>query len=414
MPLAFVRRDEHRVLAGVAGGFADQHGIDPMVVRGALIVLTFAGGLGLVLYALGALLAVSPPAAPARPHPLDQRRNASVACVAAGATIVMRSTGLWLGDTVMIALGAVVSGLVLLSVLRPNRIGDGSADPATDPLHDTADRSGGSSPLADLLAGRHARMRLTGGAVLVAIGLVMVGAAGGVSRSLQVGVFATATTIVGIALVLGPWLARVAQEATAERRQRIRAQEREAMAAHLHDSVLQTLALIQRSADDPRRTVTLARQQERELRTWLYGGADARAATLAGAVRTVADEVEASYGTLVEVVVVGDTSMDDTLASFVAAIREACINAAKHSGVSSMAVYVEVEERTLEAFVRDRGCGFDAAAAASPDRRGIADSIVGRLSRLGGATSIDSTPDTGTEVHLTLPRASARTAPESS
>jgi len=404
MPLAFVRRDEHRVLAGVAGGFADQHGIDPTVVRGALVVLTFAGGLGLVLYALGALLAVSPSTTHPRPHPLDQRRNASVACVAAGATIVMRSTGLWLGDTVMVALGAVVSGLVLLSVLRPARIEDGSAGVATG----APDRAGASWPLADLLAGRHARARLTAGAVLVAIGLVMVGAAGGVSRSLQVGVFATATTIVGIALVLGPWLARVAQEASAERRQRIRAQEREAMAAHLHDSVLQTLALIQRSADDPRRTVTLARQQERELRSWLYGGADARASTLAGAVRTVADEVEASYGALVEVVVVGDAAMDDTLASFVAAIREACINAAKHSGVSTMAVYIEVEERALEAFVRDRGRGFDADASASPDRRGIADSIVGRITRLGGTATIESTPGTGTEVHVTLPRASVR------
>lgn len=411
MPLAYVRRDEHRVLAGVAGGFADQHGIDPMVVRAALIVLTFAGGLGLVLYALGALLAVAPAGAPASRHPADQRRNASIACIAAGATIVMRSTGLWLGDALMIALAAGVSGIVLLSVLRP------SAAPTAQDTRDATERvpdgSGGLSPLADLLAGRHAWARLLAGAVLVAVGLVTVGASGGVSRSLQVGVFATAVTIVGIAIVLGPWLARVAQDAAAERRQRIRSQEREAMAAHLHDSVLQTLALIQRNADDPRRTVTLARQQERELRSWLYGGADARETTLAGAVRAVTDEVESSYDARVEVVVVGDAPMDDALVSFVAAVREACINAAKHSGVTEMAVYVELDHAGIEAFVRDRGCGFDPAFAA-PDRRGIAQSIVARLVRLGGTAVIESAPGDGTEVHLTLPRSAARANAEPS
>jgi signal transduction histidine kinase len=400
MPLAFVRRDEHRVLAGVAGGFADQHGVDPMVVRGALVVLTFAGGIGLVLYALGALLAVAPSGALAPRHPADQRRNAAVACIAAGLTVVMRSTGLWLGDAAMVALSAGVSGLVLLSVLRPGG-SSSDADPGAAPPR---------SPLADVLAGRHARTRLIAGAVLVAVGLVMVGASGGVSRSLRVGVFATAITIVGIAVVLGPWLARVAQEAAAERRQRIRAQEREAMAAHLHDSVLQTLALIQRNADDPRRTVTLARQQERELRSWLYGGADARAATLSSAVRAIEDEVEASYDVRVEVVVVGDAPMDDALAGFVAAMREACINAAKHSGVAEMDVYVELDEGGVEAFVRDRGSGFDPSVSL-PDRRGIALSIVGRLARLGGEAVVESSPGDGTEVHLTLPRAGSASGP---
>jgi len=408
VPLAFARRDDRRVLAGVAGGFADQHGIDPMVVRGALVVLTFAGGLGLVLYALGALISVSPSAPPAPRHPPDQLRNASVACVAAGATIVMRSTGLWLGDALMIAIGASVSGLVLLSVLRPGVV-DGARSAGTSEL---SSPSAAASPLADLLAGRHARMRLLAGAVLVAVGLVMVGASGGVSRSLRVGVFATAVTIVGIAVVLGPWLARVAQEATAERRQRIRAQEREAMAAHLHDSVLQTLALIQRNADDPRRTVTLARQQERELRAWLYGAADARAATLASAVRTIEDEVEASYDVRVEVVVVGDAPMDDGLVSFAAAMREACINAAKHSGVADMAVFVEIDDARVEAFIRDRGVGFDPSAT-FPDRRGLSQSIVARMARLGGTAIVESAPGEGTEVHLTLPRAAVREGAES-
>lgn len=388
-PLSFARRDDGRVLAGVAGGFADQHGIDAVVVRGALVLLSFAGGLGLVLYALLAVASAAPgsPLPPA--HPADQRRNLSIACLTGGLLLLVRSTGLWFGDRGMVPLTAMISGGVVLGVMRGE--------------HVTSART-----LVDLAGGRWARVRLLAGAGLVAGGLVLVGLDTGVSRSFQVGAFATAVTIVGVAIVLGPWLARVAQSASEERRERIRVQEREAMAAHLHDSVLQTLALIQRSADDPRRTVTIARQQERELREWLYGGADARAAgasgTLAAAVRGAAGEVESLYHVKVEVVVVGDRPMDEDLAAFLAAIREACVNAAKHSGESAIAVYVEVlpGESAVEAFVRDRGCGFDRAAVPA-DRRGIAHSIEARLARLGGTVVFDTAPGAGTEVQLRMP-----------
>ena len=387
--LAFTKQHDGRVLAGVAGGFAAQHGVDVVVVRAALVVLSFAGGLGVLLYALGAVLASPDGADVAEPHGRDLQRTVSVGCIAFGLVMVVRSTGLWLGDAVMLPVLVIATGLVLLSVLRP-----ATAERAADRF--------APGQLADLRAGRHARARLIAGAVMVAAGVALVGAGRSVSTGVRIGAFATSLTIVGVALVLGPWLTRLAQQAAADRRERIRATEREAMAAHLHDSVLQTLALIQRTADDPRRTVALARQQERELREWLYGGVGAGARTLAGAVHAMAEDVEVTYHVRVEVVVVGDRPLDDDLTALVAAMREACVNAAKHSGTDEVSVYAEVQRDAVEAFVRDRGRGFDRGDAA-PDRRGIAQSIEGRLERVGGTATIDSVVGEGTEVQLRVP-----------
>jgi signal transduction histidine kinase len=375
----------------VAGGFADRHGLDAVVVRCAIVVLSFAAGVGVVLYALGAVLSAGE-TAPAHVEPHDQRRNLAVACITLGLVLLVRSTGLWLGDAFMWPLVVAAAGVAVIGVVRPE-LGEVSPRAGTSP---------GAPPLAELTAGRHARARLIVGAALVALGVLWVGSAGGVSRGVRVGAWATAITIIGVALVLGPWLTRLAQQAAAERRERIRAAEREAMAAHLHDSVLQTLALIQRTADDPRRTITLARQQERELRAWLYGAPGTAGETLDAAVRAMAHEVEAAYDVRIELVLVGDVAMDDELVSFVAALREACVNAAKHSGVAEVSVFVETRADGLEAFVRDRGRGFDRSDTAA-DRRGIAQSIEGRLARLGGSGTVESSPGEGTEVRLTLP-----------
>ena len=391
--LAFARRNDHRVFLGVAGGFADRHGIDPVVVRAALVMLSFAGGLGVVLYVLGHLLAASstvelPPA-----HAVDQRRNLSVAALSIGAALIVRGAGLWLGDAFMVTVIVVVSGVALLGVLRPE----------SNLLR--LDGQQGSA-LADVLAGRHARGRIVAGAALVAAGLVLVGNTGGVSTSLQVGVYATALTIVGVAVLVGPWLARLAQEASAERRERIRMDEREAISAHLHDSVLQTLALIQRNAEDPRRTVTLARRQEAELREWLYGrGVADTAATLSGALRQMVHEVEDLHDIRIDPVVVGDQPMNDAFTALIAAAREACVNAAKHSGVQEVSVFVEVGSNRVDAFVRDRGTGFDRAAVSADGRGGIARSMEARLERVGGSVDITTSPGSGTEVHLSLPLA---------
>jgi signal transduction histidine kinase/phage shock protein PspC (stress-responsive transcriptional regulator) len=385
-PLTFTRRDDERVLAGVASGFARQHGVDPLVVRGALVVLTFAAGLGLVLYAVGAAVAEPPGAPVADPQQPDVRRNLAVGFVALGAMLLVRSTGVWLGDAVMVPLTVAAAGVVVLGVVRTDLRAPGAL-----------------APLADLAGGRHARTRVLVGAGLVAAGLVLVGLGDRVSGALRAGVFATALSLVGIALAIGPWIAGVAQAAAEERRRRIRSEEREVMAAHLHDSVLQTLALIQRNADDPRRTVTLARQQEHELRAWLYGVRAPSADTFAAAVRDTARDVEQRYDVRIEVVVVGDAPLDDDLRAMCAALREACVNAAKHSGSDTCSVYAEVGADDVEVFVRDRGLGFDPAATPS-DRLGITQSIEGRMERAGGTAVIDSTPGDGTEVRLVLPR----------
>jgi signal transduction histidine kinase len=401
-PLTFARRDHDRVLAGVAGGFADAHGVDATLVRVALVVLTFAGGLGLVLYVAGSLLARTAAERPVPVAAFDPQRNLSVAFVAAGLLLIVRSTGLWLGDPLMVPLAVVAAGLVVIGVVRPE-VGERPWQAFT------------GTPASELTTGRRARFRLIAGALLVAFGLVLVGVRENASSSVRVGAFATALTVIGVATLVGPWLTRLAQEAAAERRERIRSQEREAMAAHLHDSVLQTLALIQRTADDPRRTVTLARQQERELREWLYGPRDARGAmvdSLAAALRRAASEVEAAYDVRIEMVIVGDAPMDDAVDALTQATREACVNAAKHSGVDEVSVYAEVRAGSgvaggvtggvAEVFVRDRGRGFDRSAAA-PDRRGIAQSIEARLERVGGSARIDSSPGEGTEVQMSAP-----------
>jgi signal transduction histidine kinase/phage shock protein PspC (stress-responsive transcriptional regulator) len=396
--LVFHRRDDGRVIAGVAGGFADDHGVDATLVRAALAVLTLAGGLGLVLYAVGAI-AAKPPLDEVRRAPVDHQRNLAVACVSAGLLLLVRSTGLWLGDAVMVPLVTVAAGLVMIGVVRPE-VGERPWQAFA-----AAGVPGGAG--IDRSSTGRTTGRLFAGAALVAFGLLLVAARESASSSVRIGAFATALTVLGVVLLLGPWLTRLAQDAAAERRERIRVQEREAMAAHLHDSVLQTLALIQRTADDPRRTITLARRQERELREWLYGAGSATPEgagddALAASLRHAVHEVEDAYDVQIDVVVVGDAPAGEAVESLVAAAREACVNAAKHSGVVEVSVFAEVRGGTAEVFVRDRGAGFDRSAVAA-DRRGIAQSIEARLERVGGSALVESSPGTGTEVTLRVP-----------
>ena len=197
---------------------------------------------------------------------------------------------------------------------------------------------------------------------------------------------------------------RLGRELASERRQRIRSEERAEVAAHLHDSVLQTLALIQRNADDPRAVVTMARRQERELRGWLYEAEDRDSDgldTLAGAVAGVAEEVEGLHGVSVDVVTVGDCPVDDQLDALVAAAREAMVNTAKWAGVSAVSVYVEVRDDEASVFVRDWGSGFDLESVA-PDRHGLRDSVSGRMGRHGGSAVVRTAPGEGTEVALRM------------
>lgn len=200
-------------------------------------------------------------------------------------------------------------------------------------------------------------------------------------------------------LVLGPWLWQLA----AGRTERIRLAERAEIAARVHDSVLQTLALVQKHAADSSRVTALARRQERELRRWLYGSGYGSSVTFADALADAVADTEEAHGIRIELASAGDAPLDDSLTQLVLAAREAMTNAAKHSTADEISVYAEAGAETVAVFVRDRGVGFDLACVA-PDRRGITQSIEARMARAGGTATIVSRPGDGTEVELSLPR----------
>jgi signal transduction histidine kinase len=207
---------------------------------------------------------------------------------------------------------------------------------------------------------------------------------------------------IGLGFIVGPWLFRLSSDLSEERAERIRSQERADVAAHLHDSVLQTLALIQKSAQDPATVARLARAQERDLRSWLFDSTGGDPTTFAAALRTIAGEVDDAYGVPVEVVCVGDPSVSEQVRPIVLATREAVVNAARHSGAAKVDVYAEATPTRVEVFVRDRGAGFDPDGIAE-DRHGLRDSIVDRMQRHGGSAEIRSRPGEGTEIRLNLP-----------
>ena len=242
--------------------------------------------------------------------------------------------------------------------------------------------------------------------LLAAGGVVLLLATTGQLANARNGFAATLVILPGLVLATAPLWRRLLDQRAAERAARIRSEERAAVAAHLHDSVLQTLALIQRYAEEPQAVSRLARSQERELRAWLYEPAAATGGTWAGLVAGMVADVEADHALTVDPVVVGDAPVDDDVAALGAATREALVNAAKHSGAPSADLYTEVTPERISVFVRDRGAGFDPAIVPA-DRRGLRDSVTGRLTRTGGTAVIRSAPGEGTEVELTLPRRAA-------
>jgi signal transduction histidine kinase len=213
----------------------------------------------------------------------------------------------------------------------------------------------------------------------------------------------------GLVLVSSPWWVRMARDLTAERSARIREQERAEVAAHVHDSVLHTLTLIQRHVEDPREVTRLARAQERELRGWLYRPATDAAQDLGAALEAAAAEVEDAHGVAIEVVVVGDCPLDERLAALRDAAREALVNAAKYADGAPVSLYAEVEPEQVTVFVRDRGPGFDPDTVPD-DRLGLRQSVRGRMDRNGGRAVVRSSPGDGTEIQLEMPR-QTRSAP---
>jgi signal transduction histidine kinase len=223
----------------------------------------------------------------------------------------------------------------------------------------------------------------------------------GILRADRYAVRGLALAIFAFLIVFGPWFVRLGRSLASERAARIREQERAEMAAHLHDSVLQTLALIQNRAGDAHEVAALARRQERELRGWLFNRGSAGGERIKAVMERAAAEVEELHGIPIEVVVVGDGQLDTRLEALVQAAREAMTNAAKFAGSGRIDLYAEVGENRVEAFVRDRGVGFDPAAIPQ-DRRGVRDSIIARMQRHGGRGIVHSAPGQGTEVELVM------------
>ncbi len=387
------RRSRERLVGGVAGGIADHLGISAFAVRAAFVVLAFSGGLGVVLYAVFWIVL---PATPR--HDGRSGMTAVEYAIAITAGLVVLVTSTWVSPLGDLFLPAAVGSVGAALLWRQAGAGERERWRALS--------------RTSLTASADDRWGLA--RVVVGIGLVVVGCAavlaGADLAALRDGVLAVVVTLVGVGLVTGPWWVRMVTELGDERRERIRSQERANLAAQLHDSVLQTLALIQRNADSPREVTRLARSQERELRALLYpadggpaGSPPVAAGHLADALRTAAAEVEDAYAVTVDVVVVGDAEVDERMAALAAAAREAMVNAARHAGVDTLSVYAEVEPTAVVAYVRDRGCGFDVEAVAA-DRQGVRGSIIDRMERHGGEATVESTPGTGTEVTVRMAR----------
>ena len=409
----FRRRSDGRVIAGVASGIGDELGVDPNIVRVVFIMLTLASGIGAIAYgAAWVLLPIDDHPAPFIGRGIDDSdrdvdlvRGVASGAIVLGVALLARKISPWLPERLLWPGVLVATGMAMVWRRDPSRRG-------ADLIGQLASRS--IRTPSDLAAAVSAAMsgssrrtfsRIVAGAALVILGVGTFIAANGSFGALRRGLLAGTVLALGVSLILGPWLVRLTTDLAAERRARIRSEAQADFAAHIHDSVLQTLAIIQRRADQPREVVTLARRQERELRAWLYGGGSAgtgsRAPTLGEAIEAAADEVEALHGVRIDVVKVGDCSMDEAVNAITLAAREAMVNAAKHAGVDEISVFAEVIGRDISVFVRDRGIGFDAAAIAG-DRRGISDSIRARMDRAGGRATVSSTPGEGTEVELSI------------
>ena len=357
MPLpAFAASTSDRALAGVCGGIARELGVDVTLVRLVFALLALAGGAGIVLYLALWLYADGRP--------------------------------VWLAG-----LGVVIAGSLLLHAIGLSDRAVAGIALVSAGLAVAWRRGGGLRPEAPLSYAGYA---------LVGIGAVILLAAGGDAPA---PLLAPGAVAGGLLLIAGPWLWRLAVERDAERAARIRSEERSDVAARVHDSVLQTLALIQRHSDEPRRVASLARRQEREIRGWLYAdrplGDDG--SSVVAALSSAAADVEDVFGVRIELASSGDAEADGAI---VLAAREVMTNAAKFASVEEIDVYAEVTENEIAVFVRDRGAGFDPAAVPK-DRHGIAESIRGRLERAGGSASVVSTPGEGTEVELRIPRSTS-------
>ena len=406
-PRRATRSSEDRILGGVAVGLAVHFGVDVMWVRGVFLLSSVFGGFGVALYAgLWMIL------------PTDARFDESAPGIAAASRQGKRPGRSSKLEDVgpLIALAAVALGIVVLvqsllgnsMIFWPILLGTvglavlwRQADEAQ--RERWTDTTGRIDPLRAVLGkgGVASYARLAAGVALLLGALTLFAAQSGPTGVAREVVIAGVVGVAGLALTVGPWLFRLAGDLSEERAARVRSQERADVAAHLHDSVLQTLALIQKHSDDSRTVAKLARAQERDLRSWLYAAEPEPETSVASALRAAAAEVEDGHGVPVEVVTVGDTATTERVLPLILAAREAMVNAAKHSGAERVDVYAEMDDDQAEVFIRDRGAGFDPGQV-PVDRLGVRGSIVDRMARHGGESTIRSALGEGTEVRLAM------------
>jgi signal transduction histidine kinase len=402
------RDTEHPILGGVAAGLARHLGMPVLWVRAGFVLAAFLHGLGVFLYAgLWLILPADPGFEQSTPggesatrggrRPRRIRRLAdagpAIALAALGFGALLVVEAVFGQGLVLIPVALGVAGVTLLwrQADETQRERWLDATGRIDPRRVVFGNGGWAS-----------YARVAAGVVLVFTSLLFFalrGGSWGMARDLTL---AGLLGVVGLVVVIGPWIHRLGSDLSAERAERVRSQERADVAAHLHDSVLQTLALIQKNSSDGQAVARLARAQERDLRAWLYAGESTTADTIAAALRAAAAEVEDSHGVAVDVVVVGDRPYCEAARPVVAAAREAIVNAAKHARVDRVDVYAEITADAVEVFVRDRGVGFDTGGVPA-DRHGVTGSIMDRMTRHGGSADVRSTPGEGTEVRLSLP-----------
>jgi signal transduction histidine kinase len=408
------RDTRHPIIGGVASGLARHLGVPVLWVRAGFLVAAVLGGSGIMFYA-GLWLVLPGDAlydhnAPGLESASRQGRRPgrirrladsgpAIALVALGLGMVLTAEAIFGNGIVIWALVLAVLGFGLLWR---------QADEAQRSRW--LDQSEKLNPIKAVFGGGGwaAYLRVGAGFVLVVSAVALFAVRHGRVSDVYDVLISAALGVVGLGITLGPWIWRLTNDLAAERAERVRTQERADLAAHLHDSVLQTLALIQKNAADAPTVARLARSQERDLRSWLFDSTPAGDRTLAGALREVVREIEDTYGVDVELVTVGDVDLSESMTPVVAATREAATNAAKHAGTPAVDIYAEVSPDRVEVFVRDRGRGFDPHSV-PPDRQGVRNSILDRMTRHGGTAEIRSTPETGTEVRLKLPRQESST-----
>ena len=395
------------LIGGVCAGLATRLGVRELTVRVVTSLAALFFGVGLLIYVLAWLLV---------PRWGEDR---SIAQRLVGAR---RETHLILFSLlpvllVLLALGrfarrggGVAVWPVLLAGVAMVAIWFGSSREEKGHLHEVLNAAPilGSSSAHGW---RALAWRFVPAVALLIIGLETLRRIGGIWGGAVPAVLGAGALAAGGAILLAPWWLDSVRDLSRERRERVRVEERAKLAAHVHDSVLQTLTLIEKAAHSPAEVTRLARAQERELRQWLFTPEgttrhDEADESFAEQLRRIESDIESDYGVIVELVVVGDCPADSHVTALTGATREAAINAAKWAGVARVSIYGEVEPTAISVYVRDTGVGFDPEQVAD-DRHGIAQSIVARMAAHGGDASIHSVVGEGTEVHLALSRAVA-------